>query len=45
MLVLGDEEVSDGTVNVRRYGSQKSEGLVIEDFQMLIKKQIDQRIL
>ena len=45
ILVLGDEEVSGNKVNVRRYGSRKSEVLVIEDFQVLIKKQIDQRSL
>ena len=45
MLVLGDQEVSEGTVSVRRYGNRKSEELAIEDFQMLIIKKINQRSL
>lgn len=45
MLILGDEEVSDGTVNVRKFGSQKTENLSIENFALLIKQQIEQRVL
>ena len=44
-LILGDKEVSDGTVNVREFGSQKTECLSIEGFALLIKQQIEQRVL
>ena len=31
-LVIGDKEVADGTVNVRRYGSQDTEVISIDEF-------------
>lgn len=45
MLILGDKEVSDGTVNVRNFGNKKTECLSIENFTLLIKQQIGQRVL
>ena len=45
ILILGDKEVSDGTVNVRKFGSQKTESLSIENFALFIKQQIEQRVL
>jgi len=42
-LILGDKEVSDGTVNVRKLGSRKTECLSIENFTLFIKQQIEQR--
>ena len=45
MLILGDKEASDGTVNVRKFGSQKTECLSIESFALFIKQQIEERVL
>ncbi len=42
-LILGDNEVSDGTVNIRKFGSQATESLPIGNFTLLIKQQIEQR--
>lgn len=39
-LVLGDQEINDNTVNVRRYGQQKSETLPFADFVSLIQDEI-----
>ncbi|MEK5070187.1 threonine--tRNA ligase [Sporosarcina sp. FSL K6-1508] len=44
-LILGDKEASEGTVNVRKFGSQKTDSLSIEDFASYIYQQIEQRIL
>lgn len=38
MLVLGDKEIESGTVNVRKYGEQKSESMSYEDFLALLKQ-------
>ena len=35
-LVLGDAEVENGTVTVRRYGQEKTETLALADFQALV---------
>ena len=32
MLVVGDQEVENNSVNVRKYGEQKSETVAFEDF-------------
>ncbi len=40
MLVLGDKEVEDSSVNVRRYGSKDSETVSFEDFLNNIKAEI-----
>lgn len=39
-LVFGDNEIADGTVNVRRYGSKKTETMPWEDFLNLIEEDI-----
>jgi threonyl-tRNA synthetase len=39
MLVVGDQEVEDGAVNVRRYGQQKSETMPLADFINHISKE------
>ncbi|MFD1851919.1 threonine--tRNA ligase [Oceanobacillus bengalensis] len=45
MLVLGDKEIEDNAVNVRRYGEQKSETFAFSDFEALIKAEINERKL
>ena len=40
MLVLGDKEVEDSSVNVRRYGSKDSETVAFEEFLNNIKAEI-----
>ena len=40
MLVLGDKEVADGAVNVRKYGEQKSETMSFEDFKNMIAAEV-----
>lgn len=37
MLVVGDNETKEGSVNVRKYGEQKSETMSFEDFLKVIK--------
>lgn len=44
-LVLGDNEVNDGTVNIRKFGRQTPESLSSENFTLLIKQQMEQRVL
>ncbi|MFD1362222.1 threonine--tRNA ligase [Lentibacillus salinarum] len=44
-LVLGDNEMGTGSVNVRRYGEKQSETLSYDDFKALIKQEIDQKVL
>ncbi len=39
MLVVGDQEVEDGAVNVRRYGQQKSETMPLAEFINHISKE------
>ncbi|SDM88955.1 threonyl-tRNA synthetase [Fictibacillus solisalsi] len=43
MLVLGDQEISDQTVNVRKYGEQKSETVAFEAFKESIVAQVNKR--
>ncbi|WP_203333192.1 threonine--tRNA ligase [Planococcus beigongshangi] len=40
MLVLGDKEMEDGSVNVRKYGEQKSESMPFEDFLAMIQGEL-----
>ncbi|CEG23207.1 Threonine--tRNA ligase 1 [Planococcus massiliensis] len=40
MLVLGDQEVENGSVNVRKYGEQKSESMPFDDFLKLIQSEL-----
>ncbi|PLS16949.1 threonine--tRNA ligase [Bacillus sp. M6-12] len=42
MLVVGDNESSEGSVNVRKYGEQKSETVAFEDFINSIKAEVRQ---
>ncbi|MGE7647436.1 threonine--tRNA ligase [Peribacillus frigoritolerans] len=40
MLVVGDNEAKEGSVNVRKYGEQKSETIAFEDFVSTIKAEV-----
>jgi len=40
MLVLGDKEVAENAVNVRKYGEQKSETMSFEDFKKMIVAEV-----
>ncbi|PJN88311.1 threonine--tRNA ligase [Bacillus sp. mrc49] len=40
MLVVGDNEAKEGSVNVRKYGEQKSETIDFEDFVAAIKAEV-----
>jgi threonyl-tRNA synthetase len=40
MLVVGDNEAKEGSVNVRKYGEQKSETVAFEDFVKMIKAEV-----
>lgn len=42
-LVVGDGEVENGTVNVRRYGSQASESLSIEELIQALVKEVKEK--
>ncbi|RYG74877.1 threonine--tRNA ligase [Lentibacillus lipolyticus] len=44
-LVLGDNEIENNAVNVRRYGENNSETLAYDDFETMIKEEIDQKVL
>ncbi|MBF0934655.1 MAG: threonine--tRNA ligase, partial [Abiotrophia defectiva] len=39
-IVIGDQEVSEGTVNVRHYGSAKSESYSYDDFLRLLSEDV-----
>ncbi|PLT31198.1 threonine--tRNA ligase [Peribacillus deserti] len=40
MLVVGDNEIQENAVNVRKYGEQKSETMSFADFQEMISKEV-----
>ncbi|MFC3883190.1 threonine--tRNA ligase [Bacillus songklensis] len=40
MLVVGDKEVEEGAVNVRKYGEQKSETVNFEQFRASLKQEV-----
>ena len=42
-LVVGDQEVTDGTVNVRKYGEKDSATMKAEDFLAMVKEKIAAR--
>ncbi|MYL44835.1 threonine--tRNA ligase [Virgibacillus halodenitrificans] len=44
-LVLGDNEIEENAVNVRRYGEKNSETIGYDEFETLINKEIDEKIL
>ncbi|EFR31141.1 threonine--tRNA ligase [Eremococcus coleocola] len=39
-IVIGDQEVEDGTVNIRRYGAQDSNSVSLEDFIALLNEDV-----
>ncbi|UAT33034.1 threonine--tRNA ligase (plasmid) [Bacillus badius] len=43
ILVLGDKEMEEGAVNVRRYGAQQSESVLFKDFKEKVWRQITER--
>ncbi|MDQ0270072.1 threonine--tRNA ligase [Cytobacillus purgationiresistens] len=43
MLVVGDNEVAEKAVNVRKYGEQKSETLSFEDFKSNLIKEVERK--
>ena len=42
-LVIGDQEVETGTVNVRRYGQDASESMKVQDFIAEIRRDIESK--
>ncbi|MEN2467494.1 threonine--tRNA ligase [Ornithinibacillus sp. JPR2-1] len=44
-LVVGDKEVEEDAVNVRRYGEQQSETISYDNFEQLIKEEIEKKVL
>ena len=42
-IVVGDNEVENGTVNIRRYGVEGSESMKVEEFAKKICDQIANR--
>ncbi|WP_281975896.1 threonine--tRNA ligase [Halobacillus litoralis] len=44
-LVVGDREIEENAVNVRRYGEQKSETKPLSTFKAEIRNEIDQKLL
>ncbi|MEC5421972.1 threonine--tRNA ligase [Virgibacillus sp. C22-A2] len=44
-LVLGDNEIEENAVNVRRYGEKESETLSYNDFELLINEEINVKTL
>ncbi|HEY4601104.1 MAG TPA: threonine--tRNA ligase [Cerasibacillus sp.] len=43
-LVVGDKEIEEQAVNVRRYGEKKTETLSYDQFEQLIKEEIEQKV-
>ncbi|MED0667969.1 threonine--tRNA ligase [Bacillus badius] len=43
ILVLGDKEMDERAVNVRRYGAQQSESVLFKDFKEKVWRQITER--
>jgi threonyl-tRNA synthetase len=44
-LVLGDNEIEENAVNIRRYGEKKTETIPYKDFEATLKKEIDEKII
>ncbi|WKA56179.1 threonine--tRNA ligase [Planococcus shixiaomingii] len=40
MLVIGDQELENGSVNVRKYGEQKSESMPFDDFLKMVQSEL-----
>lgn len=45
MLVIGDQEVANKSVNARRYGEQEQKQFLLEEFIVSMEKQVKERIL
>jgi threonyl-tRNA synthetase len=45
ILVLGDREMRDRTVNVRKYGEEKTQNLMAEEFVNEVLKKVDNKSL
>ncbi|MEK4885619.1 threonine--tRNA ligase [Bacillus sp. FSL W8-0223] len=43
MLVVGDQEIENKTVNVRKYGEKQSETIPFEQFVQMIKEEVSRR--
>ena len=43
MLVVGDQEMENKTVNVRKYGEKQSETIPLEKFVQMIKEEVSRR--
>src|SRR5699024_4761833 len=44
-LVVGDKEIEENTVNVRRYGEKESNTVLYEAFEKMIEQEITQKVL
>lgn len=44
-LVIGDQEVEDGTVNIRRYGQDESQTMTLDDFMAMMRQQVDEKAI
>lgn len=44
-LVLGDHEMNDQAVNIRRYGEKETETISLDAFAAMIKQEIDNKVL
>ena len=42
-LVVGDQEVADGTVNVRKYGEKDSATMKADEFLVMVQEKIAKR--
>lgn len=40
MLVVGDREMAEGAVNVRKYGEQKSETVALDGFIASLQEEV-----
>ena len=45
LLIIGEQEIADGTVTIRRYGSRDQETVSREDFIKLLKGEIKDRVM
>jgi len=43
-LIIGEREVADGTVTLRRYGHQQQQTFAVADFEALLIDAIKQRL-
>ena len=45
LLIIGEQEIADGTVTIRRYGSRDQETVTREEFITLLKTEIKDRVM